>query len=100
MSDIGRVRKPGSSPFPTIRKSVDPLQPESGEIEFSEELKNFDETSMRTVQETEKAINSRIEDNDKEKKLKKRFEKREKKKQEQESEEDLQEEGSIVDIEV
>ncbi len=99
MSDVGRVRKPGSSPFPTIRRSVDPLQPESGEIEFSEELKNFDETSMRTVQETEKVINSRIEDNDKEKKLKKRFKKREKKREEQESEE-LQEEGSIVDIEV
>jgi len=100
MSDVGRVRKPGSSPFPTIRKSVDPLQPESGEIEFSEELKKFDETSMRTVQETEKAINSRIEDNDREKKLKKRFKKKKRNEKEEESEEELEEEGSIVDIEV
>jgi len=97
MSDVGRVRKPGSSPFPTIRKSVDPLQPESGEIEFSEELKNFDETTIRTVQETEKTLNSRIEENDREKKLKKKPQKRKKKEKDKH---EAREEGALIDIEV
>ena len=38
MSSFG-IKKIGKTRFPTIRRSTDILQPESGDVDFSENLK-------------------------------------------------------------
>ncbi len=53
MSELSKLRRPGSSPFPTVRKSPDPFQPEMGEMDFSEDMAEYENTVASTVQETE-----------------------------------------------
>jgi hypothetical protein len=72
MSDIGKVRRTGGSSFPSVRKSSDPFVPELGEVEFSEELAEFDESQARSVRETVKTTQGKVEeDQTSEKNLKK-----------------------------
>ncbi len=73
MSDINRIRRgPEGPPFPIVRKSTDPLQPESGEVLFSEEMSKYDTESTSTVQGTDKTENSVIREDTRRKRLEKR----------------------------
>ncbi len=105
MSDIGRVnRKPGSSLFPLKRKGTDPLQPESSEADFSEDLKKFDEESTGIVHGAEKADQTTVRHDIRRKRLMKKGEEKkpetEEKKEENQEEEEIRSAGSKIDLEV
>jgi len=52
----------GQSPFPTLRRSPDPMQPESPQIESGQEVADFDQQTRRAIQETEKTEQTPIKD--------------------------------------
>lgn len=59
MSDVGKVRRTDSTIFPSYRKSATPFVPEMGEIDFSQDLLEFDaqaSTSVRESEHTEQAV--------------------------------------------
>jgi len=68
---IGGLRKVGKIRFPTIRRSTDVLQPERGDVDFSEALKDFDKDRARSITETEEASRKLIKDNEENSKQKK-----------------------------
>lgn len=80
MSDVGRLRRSGGSPFPTIRKSADPFQPEMGEMDFSQEIEEYDALESTSVREPERTEQSVIRDENRRKQYRQR--KRKKKKDE------------------
>lgn len=84
MSDVGRLRKSGGTVFPTIRKSADPFQPEMGEMDFSQEISEFDAMESTSVREPEKTEQSVIRDENRRKQYRQR--KRKKKKDEEKTE--------------
>ncbi len=83
MSDIGKLRKAGGRNFPTVRKSSDPFQPEQGEMDFSQDLEEFQVSQSTSVSETEKAEQGIIHDENRRKQYRKR---KKKKKEEEENE--------------
>jgi chromosome condensin MukBEF MukE localization factor len=68
---IGGLRKVGKIRFPTIRRSTDVLQPERGDVDFSEALKDFDKDRARAISETEESSQKLIKDNEESSKQKK-----------------------------
>ncbi len=101
MSEVGKVGKGVPKPFPVMRKSTDPLSPETGEVEFSQYVKEVDEENMSEVQNPVRTEDSVVRDDSRRKRLKPNYEKREN--EEEEDEDTLEEEdsqGSHIDIEV
>jgi len=76
MSDVSKLRRSGRSPFPTIRKSADPFQPEMGEMDFHQEVDEFDAHYSTAVQEPEKAEQGIINDQNPRKQYRRRKRKR------------------------
>ncbi|HNX97388.1 MAG TPA: hypothetical protein PKK12_06885 [Candidatus Aminicenantes bacterium] len=97
MADIGKVSGKSATTFPVKRRSADPLQPESPEIQFSQELIHRDNHVAETVQAAELAESTRVRDDRDRRQLRKRGEKRERS---EEGEEDEAAEEPIVDLEV
>jgi len=98
MTDVGKVSgKSAATAFPVKRRSSDPLQPESPEIQFTQELIRRDSHVAETVQAAELAESTRVRDDKDRRQLRKRREKRE---PTEEGEEDEAEEEPIVDLEV
>lgn len=95
MSDIGKVSRRGRYSFPTIRKSSDILQPESGDLDFAKELDEYNESNTQLVKEAENPGHPSIKD----KKEQKHFKKK-KKPQEEEEEEvlDENEDSPLIDL--
>ncbi|MGE5344185.1 MAG: hypothetical protein ACM3SY_22185 [Candidatus Omnitrophota bacterium] len=91
MSDIGKLRRPGSTFFPNMRKSVDPLMPEMGQIEFSQDVREFDTHFSTSVSESEKTEENVISDETKRKQFRQR---QRKKKEEEESKLKKEKEGN------
>ncbi len=89
---IGVIRKVGKMRFPTIRRSTDILQPESGDVDFSEELKGFDKEQARSIAETEDVSQKLIKDNEERENLKKN--------KEEENTENQDEDDEITHIDV
>jgi hypothetical protein len=81
---IGGMKRVGKIRFPTIRRSTDILQPESGDVDFSEALKEFDEDKSRSVSETEETTQKLIKDNEEREQPKKQNDKGEEEKEEDE----------------
>lgn len=54
MSDVGRLRRFDNSRFPSVRKSSDPFNPEMGEMDFSQDIEEFDSMYSTAVLESEK----------------------------------------------
>jgi len=81
---IGGMRKVGKVRFPTIRRSTDILQPESGDVDFSEALKEFDEDRTRSVAETEETSRKLIKDDERREQPKKQKEQENNNKEEEE----------------
>ena len=69
---IGRLKKVGKLRYPTVRRSTDILQPESGDVDYSEALKDVDKEKARTIAETEDISQKLIKDNEEREKLKKK----------------------------
>lgn len=88
---IGGLRKVGKIRFPTIRRSTDILQPESGEVDFSEALKEFDKEKARSIAETENIERKLIKDHEE-------SERHKKKENESEIESEEQEEIQHIDV--
>ncbi len=105
MAEIGKINRNTPKPFPVIRKSNDPLKPETGEVEFSQYLSETDEAQRKEVQGTAETEGSIIRDDERRKRLRLKEEKREKdeKEEDEKDEKDLdedEEEGTIIDVEV
>ncbi len=96
MSDVGKLKRPGGSPFPSVRKSADPFQPEMGEMDFAQEVEEFDSTLSTVVKEAEKTEQTIINDENRQKQYRQRKRKRKKDDDENEEEED----EILVDIRV
>lgn len=103
MSEIGKIdRVGGRRLFPSRRRSSDPLQPQSGDSDFSAELESLDEAQAEAVQSTEKTEQSIVRDDAQRQRIIRRAgQDQEKEKEEAEGEE---EEGggenSLIDLEV
>lgn len=85
MSDVGRLKRRDGSRFPSVRKSADPFQPEMGEMDFTQDVEEFDNVYSTAVNETEKTEQSVINEEDRRKQYK--YRKRKRKKDEEENEE-------------
>lgn len=77
MSDVGRLKRGSGSRFPSVRKSADPFQPEMGEMDFSQEVEEFDTLYSSAVMESEKTDNPVITDENRRKQY--RYQKRKRK---------------------
>jgi hypothetical protein len=93
MSDVGRLKRPGGSPFPSVRKSADPFQPEMGEMDFSQEVAEFDALYSTAVQEPGKTEQTIISDENRKKQF--RYRKRKRKKDDEENKSKESEENFI-----
>lgn len=65
MSSIDRIRRPGAQSFPVIRRSADPLQPESEVAEFAQALDDFALERISQVQEAEEVVQNQVSDKEK-----------------------------------
>ncbi len=88
---IGRLRKVGKMRYPTVRRSTDILQPESGDVDYSEALKEVDKEKARAIAETEDISQKLIKDNEEREKFKK-------KKQDADDDENEEDEEFHIDI--
>jgi hypothetical protein len=95
MSGVDRIRRPGYRAFPVIRRSPDPLQPESGVAEFAQALDDLAEERVTQVQEAEEVLQNRIADQEK---SQERSFKKNNPKEEEEEESPEQEEDSLVNL--
>lgn len=93
MSDVGRLKRSGGSRFPSVRKSADPFQPEMGEMDFTQDVEEFDNVYSTAVSETEKTEQSVIHEEDRRKHYK--YRKRKRKKDEEDNEEP---EDNFIDL--
>jgi hypothetical protein len=93
MSDVGRLRRSGGTVFPSVRKSADPFVPESGEMDFSQELSEFDALSSTSVREPEATEQTVIREENRRKQFK--YRKRHRKEEEEET---PKEEEILVDL--
>lgn len=106
MSDISRIRRGSEgTPFPSIRRNSDPLQPQNAEVVFSEEMASFDNENASSVQGTDKTENLTVHEDDRRKNLEKHAaEQRESGKDNQEADgqkaAEEEKEEKIIDIEV
>ncbi len=103
MSEVGKVGKGVPKPFPVMRKSTDPLAPETGEVEFSQYVREVDEENMSEVQNPVRTEDSVVRDDARRKRLKPNYGKREEEDEEDhENDEEYEEEGkgTNIDIEV
>ena len=80
MSDVGKLRRPGGTVFPTFRKSANPFAPEMGEIDFSQDLLEYDAQESTSVHESEHTEQAVIRDENR----RKQFKYRQRKKKEDE----------------
>ena len=94
MSDVGRLRRRGGAIFPSVRKSADPFQPESGEMDFSQELAEFDALASTSVREPEATEETVVRDENRRQQFK--YRKRKRKKDEDENPE--AEEEILIDV--
>lgn len=94
MSDVGRLRRRGGAIFPSVRKSADPFQPESGEMDFSQELAEFDALASTSIREPEAAEQAVIREENRRRQFK--YKKRKRKKDEEENSE--AEEEILIDV--
>jgi len=92
MSDVGKLKRYGQSKFPSVRKSSDPLTPEMGEINFSEEVAEFDALYSTSVQEPEKTEQTIINEENRRRQF--RFRKKNPKKEEKK----VENEDNLVDL--
>ncbi len=88
MSDVGRLRRRGGGIFPSVRKSADPFQPEAGEMDFSQELEEFDALASTSIREPEAAEQTVIRDENRRQQFKYRKRKRKKDEEKNPEEED------------
>lgn len=95
MSDVGRLKRT-SSPFPTVRKSADPMQPEMGEMDFAQDVEEFDSAYSTAVHEAEKAEQTAISDQN----PRKQYRRRKRKRKDEEDEEKKEDTEILVDIRV
>jgi hypothetical protein len=96
MSDVGRLRRSGGTVFPSVRKSADPFVPESGEMDFSQELSEFDAQSSTSVRESEATEQTVIRDENRRKQFK--YKKKHQKEDEEETSKEEKEEEVLVDL--
>ncbi len=97
MADVGKVNGKMAPAFPLKRRGTDPLQPESTEIQFSQELAQHDLLVSETVQAAEMAESMVIRDQSRGRQPGQQGEKRERN---EEGEQDETGEEPIVDLEV
>ncbi len=106
MSDVGKVSRNTPKPFPTIRKSNDPLKPETGEVEFSQYMAETDEIKRKVVESAAETEGSVIREEERRKKLRLKSKKKdteddkEMEEYETEGDDENDDEGKIVDLEV
>lgn len=95
MSDIGRLKRHGGSPFPSVRRSSDPFQPELGQIDFSHEFKEYDKQFTTAVAETDKTEQNIISDENRRKQFRQRQRKRKEEEEKKAKKTEDEEEGFI-----
>ncbi len=103
MSEIGKIDRIGNRRiFPSRRRSSDPLQPQSGDSDFSAELESLDEAQSEAVQSTEKTDQSIVRDDARRQRVIRRADQdKEKEKEEKKGEDDKGGgENSLIDLEV
>ncbi len=96
MSDVGKLRRSGGSSLPTVRKSPDPMQPEMGEMDFSQDLVEHEAQMASSISETEKAEQAAIREENRRKQYRRR--KKREKDEEEEDQETPKEQDSFVDV--
>jgi hypothetical protein len=96
MSDISKIKRRGASPFPSIRKSADPFQPEMGEMDFAQDVEEFDSVYSSVVHEPEPAEQAQIHEENHQK----QFRQRKKKKKSEEEEEEIKKKEEENEIHV
>jgi hypothetical protein len=94
MSDVGKLRRPGGAVFPTFRKSATPFVPEMGEIDFSQDLLEFDAQESTSVRESEHTEQAVIRDGNR----RKQFKYRQKKHKEDEEQKPKEEGAQHIDL--
>ena len=94
MSDVRKLRRTGGAVFPSIRKSADPFVPEAGEMDFSQELAEFDALASTSIREPEAPEQTIIRDENRRRQFK--YRKRKRKKDEEEKPE--KEEETLIDL--
>ena len=95
MSDVGSLKRPGGSPFPTVRRSADPFQPELGQIDFSHDFKEYDNQFTTAVSETDKTEQNIINDENRRKQFRQRQKKRKEEEEKKAKKPEDEEEGFI-----
>jgi hypothetical protein len=96
MSDVGRLKRPGGSPFPSVRKSPDPFMPELGQIDFSQDVQEFDKHFSTSVAETEKTEQNIINEETRRKQFRQR--QRRKKEEAEPTPKPEKDEDSLIDL--
>jgi hypothetical protein len=94
MSDVGRLKRRGESPFPSVRKSADPFVPEMGEADFTQDVENFDSQYSTAVSETEKAEQHTIVEENR----RKSYRQRKRKRKQDEEGNVIEEEDILIDV--
>jgi len=103
MSEIGKIERPGDRRiFPSKRRSSDPMQPQSGEVDFDTDLESFDEIVSSSVQSTEKTDQSIIRDDGQRQRVIRRSDEHRENEGEEEktAEQERDEANSLIDLEV
>jgi len=94
MSDVGKLRRGGGALFPSVRKSADPFVPESGEMDFSQELAEFDALASTSIREPEAPEQTVIRDENR----RRQFKYRKRKRKTGEEEKPEKEEETLIDL--
>lgn len=94
MSDVGKLKRGGGAIFPSVRKSADPFVPEAGEMDFSQELAEFDALAATSIREPEAPEQTVIRDENR----RQQFKYRKRKRKKDEEEESKEEEEILIDL--
>jgi hypothetical protein len=96
MSDVGSLKRPGGSPFPSVRKSSDPFVPEMGQIDFTHEVQEFDSQFSTSVHESEKTEQNIISEENRRRQFRQRQRKR--KAEEEKETKPGEDDESLIDL--
>ncbi|MCP5054968.1 MAG: hypothetical protein GY940_47820 [bacterium] len=96
MSDVSKLRRSGGSPFPSVRKSADPFQPEMGEIDFAQQVEEVDSSYSTSVQEPTPTEQTLIHEEQQRKQYRQR--KRKRKKEEDDEDENESDDKPLIDL--
>ncbi len=86
MSDVGKLKRAGVRKFPSVRKTADPMQPELGELDFAEDMVQFEQETARQVSGTSQTDEAVINEEER----RKQYRMRKKKDEKEESKSPLQ----------